>query len=182
MKTIKCLILGVGLAVVASPLFANEYPNIKPGLWEHRVEMESEGGELEAAMEEARQQMEQQMGDMPPAQREMMEQMMDEQGMSFDLSDQRFQSCVTEEQAQSGEFEIADEECEQTTISQTDERIEMEFTCPDGERGRGEMVMHSDEHYTGNFQLETDMEGQAVTMNLRQEGRWVQEDCGDVRH
>ncbi|MDQ2075100.1 DUF3617 domain-containing protein [Marinimicrobium sp. ABcell2] len=177
MKTIKYLSLGVGLAFASGPLFANEFPNIKPGLWEHKVEMESEGGELEEAMAEARQQMEQQMADMPPAQREMMEQMMEEQGMSFDLSDQRFESCVTEEQAQAGEFDIADEDCDQNIITQSDERIEMEFACPDGERGRGEMVMHSDEHYTGDFQLETDMEGKPVTLNLRQEGRWLQEDC-----
>lgn len=177
--------LALGLTFLASPLLVNsvtaaDFPDIKPGLWDQRMAIESEGGELEQAMAQAKLEMEQQMANMPPEQRQMMEQMMMDQGVSFDLSDQRFQSCVTEEQVEAGELNFTEDECNETIVSRDDQHIEVEFECPETGRGRGEMTLHSDAHYTGEFQVETEMEGRPVTLNLRHEGRWVQDDCGDV--
>jgi len=179
-----------GLALILSALFAvsllanntlaADFPNIKPGLWDQRMAIESEGGELEQAMAQAKRELEQQLASMPADQREMVEQMMSDQGFSFDLSDQRFQSCVTEEQVEAGELNFTEEECDETIVSRNDKHIEVEFVCPDSGRGRGEMTLHSDAHYTGQFQVETEMEGQPVTLNLRHEGRWLQDDCGGV--
>lgn len=185
MKIISYRRLALGLVFFASPLFASDvsaadFPDIKPGLWDQRMAIESEGGELEQAMAQAKQEMEQQLASMPPEQRQMMEQMMMEHGLSFDLSDQRFQSCVTEEQVEAGELNFTEEDCDETIVSRNDKHIEVEFVCPESGRGRGEMTLHSDAHYTGRFQVETEMEGQPVTLNLRHEGRWVQDDCGDV--
>lgn len=177
------LILGVAFlasSLLATSALAADFPDIKPGLWDQRMAIESEGGELEQAMAQAKEAMEAQLANMPPEQRQMMEQMMTDQGFSFDLSDQRFQSCVTEEQVEAGELNFTEEDCDETIVSRDDKRIEVEFVCPETGRGRGEMTLHNDAHYSGQFQLETEMEGQPLTLNLQHEGRWVQDDCGDV--
>src|SRR5690625_7852450 len=115
---------------------------------------------------------------MPGGQRGMVEQMMSDQGFSVDLSDQRFQSFVTEAQVEAGELNFTEEECDETIVSRNDKHIEVELVCPDSGRGRGEMTLHSDAHYTGQFQVETEMEGQQVTLNLRHEERRTEERRG----
>src|SRR5690625_7241853 len=112
---------------------------------------------------------------MPADQREMVEQMMSDQGFSFDLSDQRFQSCVTEEHVEAGELNFTEEVCDETIVSRNDKHIEEEIVCPDSGCGRGEMTHHSDAQCTGQFQVEKELEGQPVTPISRQEGGKLQE-------
>lgn len=185
MKIISRRRFAFALAALASPLLASnlaavDFPDIKPGLWDQRMAIESEGGELERAMAQVKEEMEQQLANMSPEQRQMVEQMMMDHGVSFDLKDQRFQSCVTKEQVEAGALNFTEEDCDEKIVSRDDKHFQVEFDCPESGRGRGEMTLHNDGHYTGRFQVETEMEGEPVTLNLRHEARWIQDDCGEL--
>lgn len=155
-------------------------PDIKPGLWEHKATLESESGELERAMAE----MKAQLANMPAAQREMMAEMLKKQGMDMDFDKQTFTSCLTKEQAQSGNFHIpkAEDGCEQTITERSRDRLAMTFSCAGNppEQGKGEITFHSDTRYSGTFQLDTQVEGKPERLRISQEGTWLGRDCGEA--
>ena len=82
--------------------------------------------------------------------------------------------CLTEEQIRRTDMDFSSKKCDQRIISQSPRRIELEFHCEgiDGAgTGRGEIVIHSDEHYTGQFEFDTEMNGEATQLTMNQEGR-----------
>lgn len=158
---------------------AHAAPQIEPGLWEQSHRMKSESGKLERAAEEMRQQFE----SLPAAQREMMEQMLEQQGVVLGL-DQTVRRCVTEEEARQGILELMDlaedeEGCTQTATERGNTLV-FDYACTGAtqDRGRGEITFHSTRHYSGRFDLETEMEGQPERMQITHEGKWLGKDCG----
>ncbi|HKK19540.1 MAG TPA: DUF3617 domain-containing protein [Opitutales bacterium] len=173
---ISSLLLFIGTALAA------DYPDIKPGLWEHNVEWSTDTGELERSMAEARNQMQKQMKDMSPAQRKMMEDMLAESGMDLGLDNVTRKVCVTEEEIRRAELDFSAEECDQKILSQTSRKIEIEFSCETSSgisKGRGEILLHNEEHYTGQFEFNTEMNGEPTKLTMDQEGRWLGADCVD---
>lgn len=151
---------------------------IKPGLWEHSMQMESETGQLEQAWA----QMKRQMEAMPEAQRQMMLDMMEQQGVSLDFGDQTVRNCVTEEQAARGEFDWSeDDDCRQTDVTSSGSETRVSFECDDESGGSGELVVHSDTEYSGQSRMTMDFEGQTDEVRITHQGRWVSDDCGNVR-
>lgn len=178
-------IFALGLIVVGTGAIAAEMPDMKPGLWENSMQYQTDNGEMERAMAQAKEQLEQQMQNMPPEHRERMEAMMSERGMDFDFSQHTFKDCLTEEDIQEADFDLTDEDsdCDQEVVSQSASRVVIEFTCrgEGAESGRGEINFHSDEHYTGTFEVSTDINGKPTTLTMQNEGRWVAADCGSTR-
>lgn len=151
--------------------------SIKPGLWEHRMEMESKSGHMESAWEQVQRQMEA----MPEAQKQMMMDMMEEQGMSFDFGDQTVRNCVTGEQAARGEFDWDDDgDCQRTNVDTSGGETRVEFVCEEDD-AHGVMVVHSDTEYSGESRMTMDFEGQSDEILISHRGEWIADDCGNVR-
>lgn len=174
----RCALLSSALlALVAPALLADESITIKPGLWEHKVAMESESGQLETAMEQLQRQMEA----MPAAQKQMMLDMLKQQGMDLDFTNQTMQDCVSQEQATLGEFEWSDKgECEQVSIERDGSETHVKFSCGKN-NARGEMTIRDETEYTGESQMTIDFQGQRETVAISHQGEWLGEDCGDLK-
>ena len=113
----------LGLACAAA--LAQSPPRLQPGLWEHRIQMSSQSGEMEAAMKNAQAA----MANMPAEQRKMMEQMMAKQGVAFDASGQSMRMCMTPEDVARDEIPAAQEGCTQTA-TRSGNTWTVSFRCP----------------------------------------------------
>lgn len=171
MKTTQYLLLPLLLFPVACPA---QTLDVKPGLWEHRVEMKSETGRLEAMMETARAQIAQ----MPAAQRQMMESMLAQQGLKLDLANQSFQNCITAEDAANGAFQFSTVEgCEQSTIRKDGTTTRLSFTC---EETQGEIAFTGDSEYSGTSVTTMNLEGQDERVTSVHNGRWLGASCAGL--
>lgn len=176
---IRSLSLLLLLVLIVPELSVAQRLNIEPGLWEHRMQMTSESGQMEDAMREARRQLEA----LPPAQRQMMEQMMAAQGMNFGDKETRFQLCVTAEDIARDQLHLADENCTQQVVERSGNSIHVRFTC-NGDppsRGEGRVTIVSPREYTGDAVITTEMDGQPETVNISQKARWLAADCGTLK-
>lgn len=158
------------LLSLSSIAVAQEF-TVKPGLWEHQMDLKSESGRLEQALETARAQ----IALLPPAQRQMMESMMTNQGIRFDLVNQSFQNCISEEEAASGQFTFAEEGgCTKTSVRAEGDATHVSFVC---ERGEGELVLRDGAEYTGQSRMSLDFNGQVENVTATHNGRWLGASC-----
>ena len=145
--------------------------NVRPGLWEHSLDLKSESGRLEQALDMARAQ----LALLPPQQRQMMENMMARQGIKFDLVNQSFQNCISEEEAASGEFTFAEEGgCEHTAVSEDGSATRISFVCA---QGQGELVLENGSEYTGQSSMELEFNGTVENVTASHSGRWLGASC-----
>ena len=148
--------------------------SVKPGLWEHSLDLKSESGRLEQALDMARAQ----MALLPPAQREMMEGMLARQGIRFDIVNQSFQNCISEEEAASGQFTFAEEGgCDQTSVREEGSSTHISFVCAQGE---GELVLRNGSEYTGRSSMALDFNGTIENVTASHSGRWLGASCAAV--
>jgi hypothetical protein len=144
---------------------------VKPGLWEHSIDLKSESGRLEIALELARTQMQL----LPPAQRKVVEDTLAQQGIKADFVNQTFQNCITEEEAVSGVFQFAEDGgCEQTSVSTEGALTDIRFTCAQGE---GELTLINGSNYTGSSSMQLNFAGVIENATATHSGRWVGESC-----
>lgn len=175
----RCLFvmgLGLGLAAAAHAQDAS----IKPGLWEHAFTMKSQSGKMEAAMN----QMQQQMAALPPDQRKMMEQMMAAQGVGIGNKGQSVKVCITPAQAAAASFPV-EEGCTQK-VNRKGNSWDMSYQCKarDGapaSSGQGTVTLENAGAYTGDFTVNTTMEGKPEKMSMNTKGRWLGADCGNIK-
>lgn len=160
------------LAACVMPALAHAQAfDVKPGLWEHSVDLKSESGRLEMALELARTQ----MALLPPAQRQAIEDTLAQQGMKADFVNQTFQNCITEEEAASGEFSFAEDGgCEQTSIENNGATTHIRFVCAQGE---GELTLMNGTSYTGKSSMALNFGGLIENATTTHAGRWVGESC-----
>jgi len=145
--------------------------SVKAGLWEHRMELKSDSGRLELALETVRAQMAQ----LPPAQRQMMEGMLTQQGIKLDIANQTFQNCVTEEEAAAGEFKFAEEGgCTYTSIRNEGTTSYVSYVCA---QGQGDLAMHNGSDYTGNSTMTLDFNGTTENVSATHSGSWLGASC-----
>jgi len=150
---------------------AGQALSISPGLWEHDLELHSASGRIEQALAIARAQLEL----LPPQQRQMLEGMLTQQGVRFDLTNQRLQSCITAEEASSGVFVLAGEGgCTQSGVSNTGAGSRISYVCPQGE---GEVVFRDSTTYTGRSSMSMDFNGMAENISVIHNGRWLGASC-----
>jgi hypothetical protein len=171
MKTINRLLLT--LSLLPAVCFAQTMP-VKPGLWEHSVELKSESGKLENMLETARAQ----IALMPPAQRQMMENMMAQQGLKLDLANQSFQNCITEEDASDGEFAFSEDSgCEKSDSRSDGSTTHISFVC---KQGQGELAFKDGSEYSGTSTMTMKLDGADERVTSTHMGRWLGASCAGL--
>ena len=165
MKTALSIAL-TSLALLPAAGFSQDI-SVQPGLWEHSLNLESESGRIELALEMARA--------LPPAQRQWMEDMLTRQGIRIDLGSQSFRNCITEQEAFSGEFRFVEQGgCEETRVRHEGSTTHISFVCA---RGQGELVLEDGTHYTGQSSMNLDFNGLTEKATARHSGRWLGASC-----
>ncbi|MDY6984428.1 MAG: DUF3617 domain-containing protein [Pseudomonadota bacterium] len=159
------------VASIAPTLAHAQTFDVKPGLWEHSIDLKSESGRLEMALELARTQ----MALLPPAQRQAIEDTLAQQGLKADFVNQTFQNCITEEEAASGTFSFAEDGgCEQTRVENNGATTHISFVCAQGE---GELTLTNGTNYTGSSSMSLNFGGLIENATATHSGRWVGESC-----
>ncbi|MCW8194976.1 DUF3617 domain-containing protein [Proteobacteria bacterium 005FR1] len=151
-------------------------PELEPGLWKYSFDIESQSGQIEAAME----QMKKMLESLPAEQRQMVEQQMASRGIGLDLESYTAQTCITPEQAKAGELPQPSDDCTQEVLEQSKDGYKVRFTC-EGTTGEGEIRLLSDKAYEGKVTINTTMNGQSEQIIASQSGTWVSADCGSVK-
>jgi len=145
--------------------------DVKPGLWEHSLNLKSESGRLEVALELARTQMQL----LPPAQRKVVEDTLAQQGIKADFVNQTFQNCITAEEAATGVFKFAEDGgCEQTSVRNEGTTSHISFTCA---QGQGELTLTNGSAYTGSSTMQLNFAGVVEKATATHSGRWLGESC-----
>jgi hypothetical protein len=167
-RALTAVALGI---ILASP--AQAAPELRPGLWEHTMEMK--GG-----MQEAMQQMQKQLENMPPAQRKRMEQMMQGQGIPFANGPQTFKTCLSEETAKRGYVPDKDGRCQHEITEEDGNTLSFEVTCKGNppSTGHGTYTYHSPTSFSGKSVITTTANGRNQTTTITQSGKWLSSDCG----
>ena len=152
---------------------------IRPGLWEHTFTMKSQSGEMESAMR----QMQKELAGLPPEQRKMMEQMMAAQGVGIGPTGTTAKVCITEEDAARDFVPQNDDNCRQQVVKRTGNTIKIKFDCSGDppSSGEGEVVLLNPKAYTGKATINTEVEGKPERMDISQAGKWLSDDCGNIK-
>jgi len=163
----------LALSAVAANSFAQ--PVLKPGLWEHKFEVTSQSGRVEAALAQAKQM----LAALPPEQRQMIERQMAASGLSIDLENYTAKVCVTEEQAALNQFPEPSDNCTQSITEQSGNLFKIEFSCAGNPpiTGEGEMRVINDKQYQGTMTIHTSVAGEDDKMQASQSGTWLATDC-----
>ncbi|MCV2367898.1 DUF3617 domain-containing protein [Paucibacter oligotrophus] len=170
----SCLLAAVLLSGVQAALAQN----IKPGLWENKMQPQL-SPERQAMMAEAQKQ----MSAMPAEQRKMIQDMMDKQGISADIGSGlvTMKVCITPEQAALNELPIDDKGKCQYQIQRHGKQIQSQFTCSDPQiSGESSATINSAESYSSTMRATTLMNGKSEAMTMTGQGRWLGTDCGGI--
>lgn len=164
---------------LVSGLSFGQTHQIRPGLWEQTMTMQSESGQMEKAMQEMRQQ----LAALPPEQRQMVEQMMAAQGVKFGEASNSFRICISPEQAKLDQLHLVDENCSQDILQRSGDVITIKFTCAGNppSKGAGEVTILSPTEYKGRALINTVVESKPEQVTIEQVGRWIASDCGNLQ-
>lgn len=168
------LLLGSALAL---PSFAQ---SIKPGLWEITNKVDSNNGELGAAMAD----MQKQMAAMSPEERKTMEQMMAKHGVQMGGAGNgamRTKMCITPEMAKKNDVMIQQQgECTSTRSPAVGGKMKFSFTCKNPRtNGEGEVAFSGDTSYQMKMRMVSGPKNETMTMDGS--GKWLGADCGNVK-
>ena len=160
---------------------ASAQQKMRPGLWEHSVNMKSQSGQMEAAMAE----MQKSLASMPPEQRKQMEQMMAQQGVGMGPKGQTVKVCITKEQADLDNVP-QQEGCTQKVQRVDASTMKVAFACKGGQgqppsSGEGTITMQGPTAYTGQFRFKTQNQGKPEQIDMAQSGKWLSENCGAIK-
>ena len=160
---------------------ASAQQKMRPGLWEHSVNMKSQSGQMEAAMAE----MQKSLASMPPEQRKQMEQMMAQQGVGMGPKGQTVKVCITKEQADLDNVP-QQEGCTQKVQRVDASTMKVAFSCKGGQgqppsSGEGTITMQGPTAYTGQFRFKTQNQGKPEQIDMAQSGKWLSENCGAIK-
>jgi hypothetical protein len=148
--------------------------SVRPGLWEHQMQLKSESGRIELALELARTQ----MALLPPEQRQQIEAVIAAQGLKVDWVNQRFQNCVTEQEAASGVFRFAEEGgCTIQSAEPKGIATHIEFTCA---QGQGSLDLADGMEYTGQSSMTLNFNGLIEHATATHTGRWLGASCAAI--
>ena len=157
---------------------AAQAQNIKPGLWENKMQTQL-SPERQAMMAEAQKQ----MNAMPAEQRKMIQDMMAKQGISADTSSGMvtMKVCITPEQAALNELPVDDKGKCKYQIQRNGKQIQSQFNCSDPQIvGEGTATINSAESYSSTMRATTQLNGKSEVMSMTGQGRWLGSDCGGI--
>ena len=160
---------------------ASAQQKMRPGLWEHSVNMKSQSGQMEAAMAE----MQKSLASMPPEQRKQMEQMMAQQGVGMGPKGQTVKVCITKEQADLDNIP-QQEGCTQKVQRVDASTMKVAFSCKAGQgqppsSGEGTITMQGPTAYTGQFRFKTQNQGKPEQIDMAQSGKWLSDNCVAIK-
>lgn len=150
-----------------------------PGLWQHSMNVKSQGGEAEAAMAD----MQKQLAAMPPEQRKQIEQAMASRGVTMGAQGSTAKVCITKEDAARAAEPKLPGDCTRQDVQRSGNTMKFKFECtkPRRSSGEGEMTFVSDKAYTGKTTVTTDVGGKSQQMTMEMSGKWLSAECGDVK-
>ena len=176
--------------------------DMKPGLWESNVKMDSANTSAEQKAQQEQmakglEEMKKQFANLPPEQRIMIEGMMAEQGVNItdsglDMASKGIQmfkdgtvikTCVTQEEINRGELPEVNEECEHKLTQVSAKVYKVSYTCNTEPPSHGESVItfQSPKAYTGDATFKTMIGDRAETFHAKQSGKWLTSNCGDIK-
>jgi hypothetical protein len=150
--------------------------DVKPGLWETTTSTEIGGMAMPAIPPEA-------LANMPPEQRARMQAMMNGQGSGNTMTSQ---SCVTEKDLERGfrPETTKEQSCKVDSVAVNGKTQEAHVTCTNSHgnsTGVFRMTATSRESYEGTMDMNTTVNGRAMTMKMRMKGKWLGASCGNVK-
>lgn len=154
--------------------------DMAPGLWEHSFSISGENPQMQQALAE----MHKQLANLPPEQRKMMEEMMAAQGVSIGQEGTRVKACITQEQINRAELPVQDQlDCRQQVVEQSKNSYKITFACGDTPptSGTAEFTFSDPKHYTATSVVTSAASGTAETLTIRQSGKWLTADCGNIQ-
>jgi Protein of unknown function (DUF3617) len=176
MRQLLCIMLAAtfGIAIDATA-------QMKPGLWEFNIRMQSQSAE----MDKARSEMQKQLAALPPEQRKMIEEATAGRGMNVGGSapaNTVTQACITKEMAERNEVPSQAGDCKTTTSPRLGNTVKIAFTCPNPPMtGEGELTFVSPEAFTMKMRVTNSARGPSEASSMEQTGRWLAADCGSVK-
>lgn len=182
MQISRLIVSTAALALLAGAAGgASAQQRMRPGLWEHSVNMKSQSGQMEAAMAE----MQKSLASMPPEQRKQMEQMMAQQGVGMGPKGQTVKVCITKEQADLDNIP-QQEGCTQKVQRVDASTMKVAFSCKGGQdqppsSGEGTITMQGPTAYTGQFRFKTQNQGKPEQIDMAQSGKWLSDNCGAIK-
>lgn len=177
-RVLVCTAALAVLASVAAPAGAQQ--KMRPGLWEHSVQMKTQSGQMEAAMAQAQKSMD----SLPPAQRKQMQDMLAAQGIGLGPRGQSIKVCITPEQAAIDQMPQQDG-CTQKVQRVNASTLKMAFQCQGDQdtpptSGEGTVNFQGPTAYTGQFKIKTAIEGKPEQIDMAQSGKWLSDQCGAI--
>lgn len=182
--------------------------NMTPGLWEQKITamdddlrrtLTEQAEAARQAQAEMYQQMQQRMQTLSPEQREQMEDMLSAQGINLSEDDPGLpmedyvssmlsvtKTCVTQAQIDDGFRPEMEDGCESDVQQLGSNRFTISTQCRSeggGDPGiyKGEFEMLGPKAYRGIMQFNAAEAGGVATGEIKLEGRWLGEDCGNVK-
>ena len=177
--TAQALATAIALALSCSAAQAQTH-KMSPGLWEQAMKMQDQGGQMAAAMKQAQEA----MASLPPDQRKMMEDMMAKQGVVVGAGGQSAKMCLSKEDIERDQMP-AQEGCTQSA-QRSGNTWTVSFQCPakggqPASSGKGTHTLQSPTAYTGQFTMNTVVQGKPEQMTMTTNGRWLGADCGNLK-
>lgn len=150
-------------------------PDIKPGLWEMRLQ-----GGMAAQMEQAMQQMDAQMAQMSPEQRQQMQAMMGNMGMNLN-GNGGVRICMTREDIQKSDIPMNDGDCTTTITERSASRWASTAVCTNPEMTvASEAVFSSPVAYAVKMKGMRTENGRQQPFEMAMDMKHISTDCGEV--
>lgn len=179
-RRIGAAVAGLMLVAVAQA----ETPNIKPGLWEMKMEKSSGGTGMPsgAEMEKAMKQMQANLARMPPEQRKMMEARMGNVGMAFS-GNGGMRVCLDQDSIKRNDIPLNDDKnCKTTIKTQTARRWAADVACSQPpSTGQVEAVFESDTSYLVKIKGQRTTAGKMADYAMEMRYRYLGNDCGGLK-
>ncbi|MGH8493173.1 MAG: DUF3617 domain-containing protein [Moraxellaceae bacterium] len=170
--------------MTAASLAQAATPNIKPGLWEMKMENASGGPGMPnaAEMEKAMKQMQAQLANMPPEQRKMMEEHMGNAGMAFG-NNGGMRVCLAKEDIERNNIPLNDDKnCKTTIKTQTAKRWAADVSCTQPPTmGQVEALFESDTTYLVKIKGQRSTEGKSTAYAMDMRYKYLGSDCGGLK-
>lgn len=186
MRRTTSLLTAALLAAFALAAHAEAPPKRKPGLWE--VTQTQQGSQIGGQALPSQSEIAEMMAQMPPEQRKQMEEMMRQRGVGMSAArPNAVRYCLTPEMAQRDELATppgADMKCRHDVKPSSAKEMRFSFSCsgPNGKlEGEGRSWDVSPEGYKTATTMRGTVEGQPMTMQVEQTGRWLGADCKGLK-
>lgn len=183
MKGIKVGVLAMAVLGMTG-LARAEAPDLKPGLWEMKVEKSSGGTGMPsgADMEKAMKQMQANMAKLPPEQRKMMEERMGNTGMMFG-SNGGMRVCLDKEDIKRNDIPLNDDKnCKTTIKTQTAKRWAADVVCSQPpSTGQVEALFESDTSYLVKVKGQRTAAGKSSAYAMDMRYKYLGSDCGGLK-